>query len=113
MIASPSSVGAMKASCFSAVMPVIGWNQCVKCVAPFSSAQSFIAFATTSAIEGSIVVPSATDFISCLKITFGRRSRIVASLNTAEPNISATVAFSSIPIPASFLSQRKGAPTPG
>ena len=29
-------------SCFSAVMPVSGWNQCVKCVAPCSSAQSFM-----------------------------------------------------------------------
>ena len=43
--------GLIKASCFSAVIPVIGWNQCVKCVAPFSMAQSFIALATMSAIS--------------------------------------------------------------
>ena len=49
IITCPSSVGQMKLSCFSAVMPVSGWNQCVKCVAPFSIAQSFIAFATTVA----------------------------------------------------------------
>ena len=29
MMAPPSSVGSMKLSCFSAVMPVSGWNQCV------------------------------------------------------------------------------------
>ena len=27
--ARPSGVGLRKESCFSAVMPVIGWNQCV------------------------------------------------------------------------------------
>ena len=27
--ARPSAFGVMNASCFSAVMPVIGWNQCV------------------------------------------------------------------------------------
>jgi hypothetical protein len=29
MITPPSGEGAMKLSCFSAVMPVSGWNQCV------------------------------------------------------------------------------------
>ena len=28
-MARPSAVGAMKLSCFSAVLPVNGWNQCV------------------------------------------------------------------------------------
>ena len=42
--------GVMNASCFSAVMPVIGWNQWVKWVAPFSMAQFFMALATTSAM---------------------------------------------------------------
>jgi hypothetical protein len=36
-------------SCFSAVSPVSGWNQWVKCVAPRSTAQSFIDAATMSA----------------------------------------------------------------
>src|SRR5690625_4658719 len=40
----------MKESCFSAVYPVSGWNQCVKCVAPLSTAHSFMAIATASAI---------------------------------------------------------------
>ena len=39
----PSPTERRNESCFSAVEPVSGWNQCVKCVAPFSSAQSFIA----------------------------------------------------------------------
>ena len=38
-----------KESCFSAVIPVMGWNQWVKWVAPFSIAQSFIAEATVFA----------------------------------------------------------------
>ena len=45
-IAPPFAPGAIKASCFSAVIPVSGWNQWVKCVAPFSIAHSFIAAAT-------------------------------------------------------------------
>ena len=51
-MAPPSSVGARKESCFSAVRPVIGWNQWVKWVAPCSMAQSFMAAATTSATDG-------------------------------------------------------------
>ena len=38
-------------------MPVSGWNQCVKCDAPFSTAQSFSADATASAVEASSAVP--------------------------------------------------------
>ncbi len=53
MITSPPSTGVMKLSCFSAVHPVIGWNQCVKCVAPFSTAHSFIATATALATSSS------------------------------------------------------------
>ena len=62
----PSEVGLINASCFSAVIPVIGWNQCVKCVAPFSIAQSFIAFATVSAIAGFNSVPNSMVFLSSL-----------------------------------------------
>jgi hypothetical protein len=47
----------MKASCFSAVRPVIGWNQWQKCVAPLAMAQSFIALAITSAVAGSSGCP--------------------------------------------------------
>ena len=53
MITPPFSVGEMKLSCFSAVRPVIGWNQCVKWVAPSSSAHSFIVAATVFATSSS------------------------------------------------------------
>ncbi len=46
-------VGEMNESCFSAVKPVIGWNQWQKWLAPFSIAHSLTAWATTSAIEPS------------------------------------------------------------
>jgi hypothetical protein len=49
----------MKLSCFSLVMPVSGWNQWVKCVAPFSIAQSFIAWATSLAMSMSRDLPSS------------------------------------------------------
>ena len=50
----PSSWGVMKLSCFSEVMPLSGWNQWVKWVAPFSSAHSFIAWAISFAISRSM-----------------------------------------------------------
>ena len=58
MMTPPSAVGEMKESCFSAVIPVIGWNQCVKCVAPCSIAQSFMELATTLAAARSSRLPS-------------------------------------------------------
>ena len=56
-IAAPPSVGARNESCFSAVSPVIGWNQWVKWVAPCSMAHSRIVAATTSAIDASSGAP--------------------------------------------------------
>ena len=90
MIILPLPQGDMKLSCFSAVMPVMGWNQWVKCVAPFSSAQSFIAFATTSAVSPSSRSPSLMERWTCLYACLGRRACITQSLNTIEPNISIT-----------------------
>ena len=52
MMTLPPSLGEIKESCFSAVTPVMGWNQWVKWVAPFSMAQSFMALATTVATLG-------------------------------------------------------------
>lgn len=57
MITLPSPQGLMKLSCFSAVMPVMGWNQWVKWVAPLLTAQSFMQAATTSATPGSRGAP--------------------------------------------------------
>ena len=53
----PPETGVRNASCFSAVTPVIGWNQCVKCVQPFATAHSLMAFATESAASFGSGVP--------------------------------------------------------
>ncbi len=58
--ARPSPDGCRNESCFSAVTPVMGRNQCVKCVAPFSTAQSFMAVAMVSATDGSSGSPCVT-----------------------------------------------------
>ena len=78
-------VGSRKASCFSAVPPVSGWNQCVKWVAPFPIAQSFIPFATASAIDGSRGFPSRIVASSFAATGFGRNARIAFSENTSSP----------------------------
>jgi hypothetical protein len=56
-IGCPSSSNDRKASCFSAVSPVCGWNQCVKCVTPRETAHSLIASATAGAISASSFFP--------------------------------------------------------
>ncbi len=47
-------------------MPVMGWNQWVKWVAPFSIAQSFMALATTLAIVAVEAVPLVDGFLETL-----------------------------------------------
>ena len=91
MITLPPSIGEIKLSCFSAVMPVIGWNQWVKWVAPFSIAQSFIAFATMLAASLSRRFPSLMERWTCLKTSRGRRERMTESLNTIDPKYSVSV----------------------
>ncbi len=49
-------VTSMKASCFSAVIPVMGWNQWAKWVAPFSMAHFAMAWATVLAVSMSRMV---------------------------------------------------------
>ena len=85
MMARPSSVGSRKLSCFSDVMPVSGWNQWVKWVAPFSMAHSFMACATTLATSISSGWPSLMVLSRLLYVAEGKRSCIVCSLNTIEP----------------------------
>ena len=58
----PSPTGSIKLSCFSAVTPVMGWNQWVKWVAPFSRAHCFMASAISFAAESSSWVPFDTLF---------------------------------------------------
>ena len=74
MMTLPSLVGEMKLSCFSAVMPVMGWNQWVKWVAPFSTAQSFMALATTLATLMSKGWPKRMVLTSDLYVSLGSRS---------------------------------------
>ena len=63
-IAVPSPAGPKKESCFSAVAPVSGWNQCVKWLAPCSSAHSRMAEATVSARPASSGSPPAMASLS-------------------------------------------------
>src|SRR5215217_3228399 len=51
-----SSSKLRKASCFSAVRPVCGWNQCVKCVTHRLIAHSLMTCATVGAIWMAVVV---------------------------------------------------------
>ena len=96
MILSLPLTGVMKLSCFSAVMLVIGWNQCVKWVAPISHAQSFIFSATTFAMLGSSLAPLIAVFFKDSYTSLGRRSRIFSSLKTALPKISG-ILFTALP----------------
>ena len=93
MMARPSLTGSRKLSCFSDVMPESGWNQCVKCVAPFSMAHSFMAWATTLATSISSGSPCFMVLSRLLYVAEGRRSCIVCSLNTIEPYVSETRAI--------------------
>ena len=84
-------MGEIKLSCFSAVMPVIGWNQWVKWVAPFSIAHSFMALAITSAASGLRRFPSFLARRTWLNTSSGKRCCITVSLNTCIPNKSVMV----------------------
>ena len=78
----PLPSGLRKESCFSAVIPVIGWNQCEKWVAPLSTAQAFIACATALAIFSFKSSPLSMVFLSSLYTSLGSLSFITSSLNT-------------------------------
>ncbi len=79
-IASPSPVSVRKASCFSAVWPLSGWNQCVKWVAPRATAHSFMPCATSSAIFESSFSPRWIVARSFSKTGRGSVSRIASAL---------------------------------
>ena len=66
-------------------MPVSGWNQCVKWVAPFSIAQSFMAAATASASDGSSGSPRSSVCCSERNTDLGRRWRCTAVEKTFAP----------------------------
>jgi hypothetical protein len=81
----PESSQLMNASCFSAVRPVMGKNQCVKCVAPRSIAHSFIACATVCATSGESRSPFFTVLRTALNTSRGRRSCMVRQLKVFTP----------------------------
>ena len=85
MITPPSGDGEMKLSCFSAVTPVRGWNQCVKWVAPFSTAQSFISAATASATSVSSFTFSSIVLFRDSYTSAERRALITLSSKTIDP----------------------------
>ncbi len=90
MITPPLPSGTMKPSCFSAVIPVIGWNQWVKWVAPCSVAQSLRAAATVSAMSGGRDSPCIIVRFRDLYTSLGSLLCMTLSLNTREPNMEGT-----------------------
>ena len=86
----PSSSKVRKASCFSAVSPVCGWNQWQKCVAPLPSAHSLTACATSLAMAGSSLLPRRIVSWRDLKTGLGSFSFIALTSNVLLPNISTT-----------------------
>ena len=95
----PSSSKVRKASCFSAVSPVCGWNQWQKCVAPLPSAHSLIACATSLAIAGSSLLPRRIVSWRDLKTALGSFCFIAPTSKVLLPNSSSTL------IPARQLGQ--------
>ena len=98
MMTPPSGEGVIKLSCFSAVLPVSGWNQWVKCVAPFSTAHSFMASATALATAVSSVPPSYIVFFSETYTSYGSFAFITRSSNTRLPKYSGTVLMHPTPL---------------
>ena len=96
MITWLSGAGERKPSCFSAVIPVSGWNQWVKCVAPFATAQAHMASATALATERSSFLPLRMVSFRFLYTSADSVARMTLSSNTMLPNSSGTV-FMEIP----------------
>ncbi len=81
----PSSSKVRKASCFSAVRPVCGWNQWQKWLAPLPSAHSLMACATSLAMAGSRRVPRRIVSWRDLKTGLGSFSFIALTSNVLLP----------------------------
>ena len=75
----------MNESCFSAVSPVIGWNQCVKCVAPCAVAQSRATEAMVSAASRGSGVPLRSVASRAWYASRGRRSLSLIRSRTWRP----------------------------
>src|SRR5688572_9566613 len=87
----PSSSKVRKASCFSAVRPVWGWNQWQKWVAPLPMAHSLTAWATSLAMAGSSFPPRWMVSCSEPKIGLGSFFFIAATSKVLHPNRSRTL----------------------
>ena len=93
MMILPPPTGWMKLSCFSAVTPVSGWNQWVKCVAPCSKAQTFMPSAMSFATSSGSGVPVLRQFFHAWNAEPDTYCCIAASLNTLLPNNSGIFSF--------------------
>jgi hypothetical protein len=87
----PSSSKVRKASCFSAVSPVCGWNQWQKWLAPLPRPHSLIACATSCAMAGSRWVPRRIVSWRDLNTGLGSFSFIAVMSKVLLPNTSTTL----------------------
>src|SRR6185312_17060712 len=83
-----SSSNDRNASCFSAVRPVCGWNQCVKCVTPREIAHSLITWATVGAMSWSSFFPWRIEDRSLAYTSRGNLARICLTPNVLTPKYS-------------------------
>src|SRR5688500_13736408 len=86
-IAVPSPLIVKNESCFSAVLPVNGWNQWVKCVTPLLSAHVLIPLAIWLAIALSIFCPALIEEVRLLKASSLKNFLAVFCVKTFSPNI--------------------------
>ena len=77
-----------KESCFSAVLSVSGWNQCVVWVAPWESAHFFMPAATSSAIVLVSGLPLSMQSVRARKVSGFKYSRIFLRSKTRSPKYS-------------------------
>ena len=94
----PCSFLEIKLSCFSALIPINGWNQCVKCVAPCSIAQFFISLAIILHVSSSSVKFSWTECLSLQQTFSGKRFLITSSSKTRQPKSSGSFIIKVTPI---------------
>ena len=94
MMTFPPPMGVMKLSCFSAVKPVMGWNQWVKWVAPCSSAQIFMPSAMALATSRLRDLPSFRQACHAATALWETYLRMASSLKTQLPNSSGIRSFS-------------------
>src|SRR5579872_7280448 len=98
-MAVPSLFIVKKESCFSAVVPVSGWNQCVKWVTPFPSAHWRMPEAIWLATVRSIFLPLLMEARRLLYASSLRNSRAVFNVNTFSPKMAVIFAAPGFIVP--------------